>query len=123
MVQIREAALDSEFKCLRCYAGDFPGFLRTDLPTASRDWDRTSIHSVVTAQSISNTYSRTYLCTYSGTRVTACLLVSLGTHRNAGLLTSRGSGIESGGSSLFSLDSEDRVSKRVESALDDIQRM
>ena len=26
-VQIREAALDSEFKCLRCCAGDFPAFL------------------------------------------------------------------------------------------------
>jgi predicted nucleic acid-binding protein len=61
------AALDSEFKCLRCCAGDFSSFLGTDVPTTNCDCGRTSIHSVVTAQRISNTYSRTYLCTYPGT--------------------------------------------------------
>ena len=39
---IREAALDSDFTCLRCCAGDFPGFLRTDLATASCDCGCTS---------------------------------------------------------------------------------
>jgi hypothetical protein len=49
--------------------------------------------------------------------------VPLRTHQNAGLLTFRGSEIESNGSSLLPLDSEDRVSKRVESALNDVQWM
>lgn len=49
--------------------------------------------------------------------------VSLRTHESTALLTHRGSGIESDGSSLFPLDSEDRVWKRIESALDNVQRM
>lgn len=49
------------------------------------------------------------------------LLVSLGAHGNTCLLTYRGSNISSSGASLFSLDSENRVSKRVDSALNDIQ--
>ena len=34
------------------------GGIGTDLPTRSCDWGGTSIHSVVTAQSLSTTYSR-----------------------------------------------------------------
>jgi len=51
------------------------------------------------------------------------LLVSLKTSQNTGLLTSGHSAIESDGASLLPLDSEDDVSKRVESALDNVQRM
>jgi hypothetical protein len=40
-----------------------------------------------------------------------------------GLLTDGHSGIESDGPSLLPLNSENRVSKRGESALDDVQRM
>ena len=90
------------------------GFDRVDRPTPANEYSCDCTEDLE--------YVLTYV-PYSSTRVTVRLLVSLRTHQNADLLTFRGSGIESDGSSLLPLDSENRVSKRRASALDDIQWM